>query len=81
MDHSAAHSGQSGDEKTVVGMGVVPDKVQVIPMGVDLTDNFTPDDAVLGKLMNCLWEGWWKKRSELFTGSNADRFKEFRQSS
>ena len=44
-------------KKTVVGEGVVSEKVDVIPMGVDLKDLFTPDHCVRRKTDELLFVG------------------------
>ena len=44
-------------KKTVVDMGVAPDKVEVIPMGVDLKGLFTPDPGVQRKTDELLFVG------------------------
>ena len=44
-------------KKTVVDMGIVPDKVEVIPMGVDLKGLFTPDPSVQRKTDELLFVG------------------------
>ena len=43
--------------KTVVAMGIDPDKVEVIPMGVDLKGLFTPDPCVQRKTDELLFVG------------------------
>ena len=43
--------------KTVVAMGIDPDKVEVIPMGVDLKGLFTPDPGVQRKTDELLFVG------------------------
>ncbi len=43
--------------KTVVAMGIDPDKVEVIPMGVDLKSLFTPDPCVQRKTDELLFVG------------------------
>lgn len=58
MDSSAALTVVSGAMKSmVVEMGVVPDKVEVIPMGVDLKGLFTPDPRVERKTDELLFVG------------------------
>jgi glycosyltransferase involved in cell wall biosynthesis len=58
MDNSAALTVVSrAMKKTVVDMGVAADKVQVIPMGVDLKNNFIPDITVLRKTDELLFVG------------------------
>jgi len=58
MDRSAALTVVSGAMKSmVVEMGVVPDKVEVIPMGVDLKGLFTPDPRVERKTDELLFVG------------------------
>lgn len=58
MDNSAALTVVSRAMKeTVVDMGVAADKVQVIPMGVDLKNNFIPDTTVLRKTDELLFVG------------------------
>ena len=44
-------------QRTVVGMGVAPDKVQVISMGVDLKHRFTPDPTVERSASELLFVG------------------------
>jgi len=44
-------------KKTVVAMGIDPDKVEVIPMGVDLKGLFTPDPGVQRKTDELLFVG------------------------
>jgi len=44
-------------KKTVVDMGVDPEKVEVIPMGVDLKGLFTPDPSVQRKTDELLFVG------------------------
>ncbi len=44
-------------QNTVVGMGVAPDKVQVISMGVDLNHRFTPDPTVERRANELLFVG------------------------
>ena len=44
-------------KKTVVDMGVDPDKVEVVPMGVDLKGLFTPDPHVQRKTDELLFVG------------------------
>ena len=44
-------------KKTVVAMGIDPDKVEVIPMGVDLKGLFTPDPCVQRKTDELLFVG------------------------
>lgn len=44
-------------KKMVIGMGIVADKVEVIPMGVDLKDLFTPDPSVQRKTDELLFVG------------------------
>ena len=58
MDKSAALTVVSGAMKSmVVDMGIVSDKVEVIPMGVDLKGLFTPDPSVLRKTDELLFVG------------------------
>jgi len=58
MDKSAALTVVSkAMKKTVVDMGVAPDKVEVIPMGVDLKGLFTPDPGVQRKTDELLFVG------------------------
>ena len=58
MDKSAALTVVSkAMKKTVVDMGIVPDKVEVIPMGVDLKGLFTPDPRVQRKTDELLFVG------------------------
>jgi len=58
MDKSAALTVVSKAMKTtVVDMGIVPDKVEVIPMGVDLKGLFTPDPRVQRKTDELLFVG------------------------
>jgi len=58
MDKSAALTVVSkAMRKTVVDMGVAPDKVEVIPMGVDLKGLFTPDPGVQRKTDELLFVG------------------------
>lgn len=58
MDKSAALTVVStAMKKTVVDMGVAPDKVEVIPMGVDLKGLFTPDPGVQRKTEELLFVG------------------------
>ena len=58
MDKSAALTVVStAMKKTVVDMGIVPDKVEVIPMGVDLKGLFTPDPGVQRKTEELLFVG------------------------
>ena len=58
MDKSAALTVVSkAMKKTVVDMGIVPDKVDVIPMGVDLKGLFTPDPSVQRKTDELLFVG------------------------
>jgi len=58
MDKSAALTVVStAMKKTVVDMGIVPDKVEVIPMGVDLKGLFTPDPGVQRKTDELLFVG------------------------
>jgi glycosyltransferase involved in cell wall biosynthesis len=58
MDKSAALTVVSkAMRKTVVDMGVAPDKVEVIPMGVDLKGLFTPDPGVQRKTEELLFVG------------------------
>ena len=58
MDKSAALTVVStAMKKTVVDMGVAPDKVDVIPMGVDLKGLFTPDPGVQRKTDELLFVG------------------------
>ena len=44
-------------KKTIVDVGIVPDKVEVIPMGVDLKGLFTPDPSVPRKTDELLFVG------------------------
>jgi glycosyltransferase involved in cell wall biosynthesis len=44
-------------QSTVIGMGVAPDKVQVISMGVDLKHRFTPDPTVERSASELLFVG------------------------
>ncbi len=44
-------------QSTVVGMGVAPDKVQVISMGVDLKNCFTPDPTLVRGTSELLFVG------------------------
>ena len=58
MDKSAALTVVStAMKKTVVDMGVAPDKVEVIPMGVDLKGLFTPDPREQRKTDELLFVG------------------------
>ena len=58
MDKSAALTVVSkAMKKTVVDMGIVSDKVEVIPMGVDLKGLFTPDPRVPRKTDELLFVG------------------------
>ena len=58
MDKSAALTVVSkAMKKTVVDMGAAPDKVEVIPMGVDLKGLFTPDPGVQRKTDELLFVG------------------------
>lgn len=58
MDKSAALTVVSkAMRKTVVAMGIDPDKVEVIPMGVDLKSLFTPDPCVQRKTDELLFVG------------------------
>ncbi len=58
MDKSAALTVVSkAMKKTVVELGVVPDKVDVVPMGVDLKGLFTPDPSVPRKTDELLFVG------------------------
>jgi len=58
MDKSAALTVVSkAMKKTVVDMGIVSDKVEVIPMGVDLKGLFTPDPRVQRKTDELLFVG------------------------
>ena len=58
MDKSAALTVVStAMKKTVVDMGVDPEKVEVIPMGVDLKGLFTPDPSVPRKTDELLFVG------------------------
>ena len=58
MDKSAALTVVSkAMKKTVVDMGDAPDKVEVIPMGVDLKGLFTPDPGVQRKTDELLFVG------------------------
>ncbi|GAB6270443.1 MAG: hypothetical protein STSR0003_02830 [Smithella sp.] len=58
MDKSAALTVVStAMKKTVVDMGIVPDKVEVIPMGVDLKGLFTPETRVPRKTDELLFVG------------------------
>jgi len=58
MDKSAALTVVSkAMKKTVVDMGILPDKVEVIPMGVDLKGLFTPDPRVPRKTDELLFVG------------------------
>jgi len=58
MDKSAALTVVStAMKKTVVDMGVDPDKVEVIPMGVDLKSLFTPDPREQRKTDELLFVG------------------------
>ncbi|MDD3249328.1 MAG: glycosyltransferase [Smithellaceae bacterium] len=58
MDKSAALTVVShAMKKTVVDMGVEPDKVEVIPMGVDLKGLFTPDSGAQRKTDELLFVG------------------------
>jgi glycosyltransferase involved in cell wall biosynthesis len=58
MDKSAALTVVSkAMKKTVVDMGILPDKVEVIPMGVDLKGLFTPDPRVQRKTDELLFVG------------------------
>jgi len=58
MDKSAALTVVSkAMKKTVVDMGVAPDKVEVISMGVDLKGLFTPDPCVQRKTDELLFVG------------------------
>jgi glycosyltransferase involved in cell wall biosynthesis len=58
MEKSAALTvGSKAMKKTVVDMGVAPDKVEVISMGVDLKGLFTPDPCVQRKTDELLFVG------------------------
>jgi glycosyltransferase involved in cell wall biosynthesis len=58
MDKSAALTVVStAMKKTVVELGIVPDKVEVISMGVDLKGLFTPDPSVQRKTDELLFVG------------------------
>jgi len=58
MDRSVALTVVSqAMKKTVVDMGVVADKVEVIPMGVDLKGLFTPDPCVQRKIDELIFVG------------------------
>ena len=58
MDKSAALTVVStAMKKTVVDVGVVPDKIEAIPMGVDLKGLFTPDPSVPRKNDKLLFVG------------------------